>query len=69
MNTRVLLFAGILLAVAGGVTLLAIFGRGGDEPVPDMLRSKEEFEQLIARREHVTLVLSGRLMAEFFPCG
>ncbi|NUN47463.1 MAG: hypothetical protein HUU15_01370 [Candidatus Brocadiae bacterium] len=67
MKPPVLVVAGLVLAGAGVAAFFALRG-AGDAPDPPPA-SAGMLEGFIAEREHVTLVLSGRLMAEFFPCG
>jgi len=54
----------LLLAGAGWL----IFRPKDDTQEPPPVTPKL-IEELIARREHVRLVVSGRLLAEIFPCG
>lgn len=66
---RPLVIAAACFAVAGlGAGGWFAF-RGGereDEPVNAHAKLMEE---LASKRDHVTLVISGRLMAEIYPCG
>ncbi|MBI2920412.1 MAG: hypothetical protein HYY18_04945 [Planctomycetes bacterium] len=63
------------LKIGIGVVLLAAGGGAGwyflapveEEPLPPV--SDRLIEELIAQRDHVRLVVGGRLMAEIFPCG
>lgn len=65
---RPMVIAIAVLATAG----LGIGGffalRGGEEEGPVAAHPKL-MQELAAKRDHVTLVISGRLMAEIFPCG
>jgi hypothetical protein len=63
-----LIFGGVLAAAAGGAGLWFALGRDTEEAGPPPA-TEGLIQELVAAREHVTLVLSGRLMAEFFPCG
>jgi len=64
------------LVIAMVVLVVAALGAGGyfafrgsdDEGEPMNAHSKL-MQELAARRDRVSLVISGRLMAEIFPCG
>ena len=68
---RIALVSGIVLVLAGlGVGgWFAWRGRGEEREVPAVKGHAKLIEELQSKRDHVTLVISGRLMAEIFPCG
>lgn len=42
----------------------------GDESESEQVKAHARLmEELAAKRDHVTIVISGRLMAEIYPCG
>jgi hypothetical protein len=66
-RTLVIVFAVLALAGLGAGGWFAFRGSGGEEA--GVKAHPKLMEELAAKRDHVTLVISGRLMADIFPCG
>lgn len=59
---RALAAAGLLAALAAGC------GDGKGNPKP-ATTPQAFMQELAGRRDHFSIVISGRLMAEIYPCG
>lgn len=65
----------LALKIGIGLVVLAALGGAGwyffapveEEALPPV--SDRLIDELMAQRDHVRLVVGGRLMAEIFPCG
>lgn len=66
---RPLIIALTCLAVAA-IGLGGWLALRGDENEGEQVKAHAKLmEELAAKRDHVTIVISGRLMAEIYPCG
>jgi hypothetical protein len=63
----IIVLACLAVAALGVGGWLALRG-DGDESEQVKAHAKL-MEELAAKRDHVTIVISGRLMAEIYPCG
>lgn len=62
----IITFAVLTLA---GLGVGSYFWFRGEEEVEGVKAHAKLMQELAGKRDHVKLVISGRLMAEIFPCG
>ncbi|MEK7470019.1 MAG: hypothetical protein AAB074_21840 [Planctomycetota bacterium] len=65
---RPLLISVAVLALAG-LGIGGYFAFRAEDEGETVKAHPKLMQELAAKRDHVTLVISGRLMAEIFPCG